>query len=311
MLSHADVTGDWFPAAPALDATTIAAFQTIAGVDVLEPSKLPSWCQFFTCWAGYIQKAVERSNRRPLIGVCGSQGSGKSTTTSILATVLRQQGVHPVVLSIDDFYLPRMARRRLADSIHPLLFERGMPGSHDIALLNQSLDQLLNGELPRLPIFDKGIDDRLEPSSWRSPPAPADVVLLEGWCVGCPPQPESALTRPLNKREKEEDPDGRWRHFVNAQLRAPYAELWARLDQLHLLLAPAFDQVYSWRDQQEQANRDRRAARAMSSAEVRRYVSLFQRLTEHMLQALPAAANLFIELDKTRLPAQVAIATSR
>ena len=43
-----------------------------------------------------------------------------------------QLGVDCHVLSIDDFYLSKAKRKRLAASVHPLLAIRGVPGTHDV-----------------------------------------------------------------------------------------------------------------------------------------------------------------------------------
>ena len=38
------------------------------------------------------------------------------------------------MLSLDDLYLPKAERLRLARDVHPLLATRGVPGTHDVAL---------------------------------------------------------------------------------------------------------------------------------------------------------------------------------
>ncbi|MFK5894548.1 MAG: hypothetical protein QM504_15110, partial [Pseudomonadota bacterium] len=57
----------------------------------------------------------------PIIGINGSQGSGKTTAAIILQYLLESKYKFKVaVLSIDDFYYSKAKRNQLAASIHPL-----------------------------------------------------------------------------------------------------------------------------------------------------------------------------------------------
>src|SRR4051812_37808865 len=77
----------------------------------------------------------ERRCARPLlVGICGSQGSGKTTACEYVARTLSASGVRVAILSIDDLYLPRAAREDLARRVHPMLLTRGVPGTHEPSL---------------------------------------------------------------------------------------------------------------------------------------------------------------------------------
>jgi D-glycerate 3-kinase len=115
-------------------------------------------------------------------------------------------------LSIDDFYFGRAARLRLARDVHPLLATRGVPGTHDVDLLLGTLDALRKAtprRPARVPRFDKGMDTRVAPSRWPSIARMPGIVILEGWCIGVPPQSAAALGRPINPLERGEDRDAR------------------------------------------------------------------------------------------------------
>lgn len=234
------------------------------------------------------------------VGISGCQGSGKSTLAALAGRVLA--AVHELnvaVLSLDDFYLTRSERRRLAADCHPLFATRGVPGTHDTALLIETCEAMAAGQgRVRVPTFDKARDDRAPVSEWPQYPAPIDVVVLEGWCVGVVPQTQDALAAPINALEAEQDPDGRWRREVNRQLGAEYAEVFRRLDTLWCLQAPGFAAVTRWRWQQEQAlSRRFRTSHpdledpTMSESEVSLFVRHFQRITEHALDSLPDTAD--------------------
>ena len=81
----------------------------------------------------------------PVYGIVGLQGSGKSTLAAQLVRAGASRGLRVVALSIDDFYLTRRERQRLATRHHPLLATRGPPGTHDVALACATLDALRSG----------------------------------------------------------------------------------------------------------------------------------------------------------------------
>jgi D-glycerate 3-kinase len=233
-----------------------------------------------------------------VVGICGPQGSGKSTLTALVARLLEARGLSVAVLSIDDLYLARAERLRLAETVHPLFVTRGVPGTHDPALGLAVLDALARPGRVALPRFDKAVDDRRPEAEWPVFAGPADVVLFEGWCLGARPQPDEALERPVNALERDEDPDGAWRGYANAALAGSYAELFARVDRLVLLLAPDFEAVRRWRGEQEA----RAPVRAMDEAALDRFVAHYQRLTTWIADDLPAVADVVVRLDEARRP---------
>ena len=292
---------------------TRAALQIVLA-RFLQEASLPDSVAFnFMRWhAGVTQSLAQRAKTAdtpPLIGFSGCQGSGKSTLVALMAKVMREvYGVSTVVLSLDDFYLTKAARAALAESIHPLFATRGVPGTHDLALLNETISALRqpSGAVP-VPAFDKALDDRTEIVHWRQVSAPVQLILLEGWCVGLLPQSESELESPINPMEAEQDPSLVWRREVNRQLANGYAHLFSELDALLLLQAPSFDAVFEWRWQQEQRLSEQfqqdhpdRPNPTMSRSEVADFVLHYQRLTEHALKILPDRADFVWELATDR-----------
>jgi D-glycerate 3-kinase len=251
-----------------------------------------------------------REAMRPIVvGVCGPQGSGKSTLCAVVAALLAARGLRTAVLGIDDLYLPKARRTAMAAAIHPLFQTRGPPGTHDIALGHATLNALTGDGPARdvaLPAFDKATDDRRPSDTWRHTTGPVDVVLFEGWCVGARPQASAALAAPVNALEAEEDPTGRWRACIDSALAGPYQTLFARLDRLILLKPPGFDIVYAWRAEQEaklaaQLDAAPQAGRsAMSPDEVRRFVMHYERLTRRILAEMPARADIVVALGAGR-----------
>ncbi|HEY9234233.1 MAG TPA: kinase [Phenylobacterium sp.] len=240
-----------------------------------------------------------------VVGICGAQGSGKSTLTAALARLLEMRGLKAAVLSLDDLYLTHAERQALAAQAHPLLATRGVPGTHDIALGERLLEALAKPGRVALPAFDKARDDRVAGPSFEGP---ADVVLFEGWCVGARSQRPEDLAVPINDLERKRDPDGAWRAYVNEALAGPYRRLFSRIDHLVLLQAPGFEAVLGWRLEQERKLRERLAregrdlARVMSDEQVRAFVQHYERLTRWILAEMPGRADMVVPLDAARRP---------
>lgn len=242
----------------------------------------------------------------PVFAIAGLQGSGKSTFAAQVAAHAEARGLRVAVLSLDDFYLTRARRRRLAADVHPLLATRGPPGTHDVALGGEVLDALRAGHDVALPRFDKLADDRLAEAAWPRVEGRVDLVLFEGWCLKATPQDAAALARPLNALERDEDPDGRWRRYCNEALRRDYPALWARIDALWFLQPPGFAVVRAWRWEQEQALLAREPGRTgMDRARLDRFIQHYERTSRHLLATLPAVADRIVQLDADRRPVAV------
>jgi D-glycerate 3-kinase len=282
--------------------------------DFLSREKLPSRFRALvgSVHAPIAQRIAQVARERggPLVvGLCGSQGSGKSTMASVLKALLDAQGLPAAVLSIDDLYLTHAQRQSLGERVHPLFRTRGVPGTHDVPLGLATIDQLLHeqGDVA-VPAFDKQHDDRRPEADWPRLKAPVQVVILEGWFVGALPQDDAALLAPLNALERDEDAQGRWRGHVNAALAGEYRRLFGRIDLQLLLRAPSFDVVYAWRLEQEHKLRARVSAeggdlsRVMDDAGVARFIQHYERITRRILEEMPQRADIVLELDETRTP---------
>lgn len=250
--------------------------------------------------AQVLDDAVAHASR--VYGIAGLQGTGKTTLSHQVAALAASRGREVVVLSIDDFYLDRPERRTLAERVHPLLATRGPPGTHDVALACAAIDGLLSRQPTPLPRFDKITDRRLPQAEWPVAGG-ADLVILEGWFNQVPAQLDAELATPVNRLEREEDPDGGWRRYCNRALAEDYPTLWRRIDRQLFLRGPGFDVVPGWRWQQEctlqAANPDRQV---MTRPQVERFVQFFERVSRQALATLPGIADRTIDIDVDRTP---------
>ena len=270
----------------------------------LPASYLKTAARYFDPLAALLAKRQDGQGGTLLVAVNGSQGSGKSTLCTYLVAALHQDhGKSAIALSLDDFYLTRRERLDLTARVHPLLRSRGVPGTHDVALLARTLDALAAAGQVAVPRFRKDIDDRAPPSEWDVVTAPVDIVLLEGWCLGAHSEQPKALAVPVNDLERAEDADGRWRAFINESLRRDYEPLYTRFALWVMLAAPGFDAVLRWRAEQEQKLREAvggEGAGLMDADALRRFVAHFERHTRQCLRDLPARVDVLLQLDAQR-----------
>lgn len=257
-----------------------------------------------------------------VVGINGAQGAGKSTLFNLLEVILSEGfGLRVVGCSIDDLYKTYDEREQLSKTIHPLLKTRGVPGTHDVDLGIEIINSLKEGDessITKIPVFDKSTDDRCQASVWQEWFGPADVIVLEGWCVGADPQEPEALVEAINELEAAEDTDGAWRDYVNSQLTGAYQELFSMLDVLIMLKVPSMDAVFEWRSLQEKKLAERvkyiydtqqptEHLRIMDEAQIKRFIQHYERLTRHMLAEMPDRADVTLHLNENHKIADIQI----
>ena len=281
-MSAAANTIDWAASQSRLEQTFGVALQMPQGVD----TAFGDWRELSRLVA-----ALARARGARVIAVSGSQGSGKTTFSDILTQTCNSIAVGARACSIDDFYLSRADRHRLAQNVHPLLQTRGVPGTHEWQWLGEVLHSVRQGAAEvTLPVFDKGLDDRAGTVA-----AQVETLVLEGWCLGVTAQPDSMLTEPCNELEAQEDPQGFWRSYVNTQVRDHYEPLWRQVDLWVHLRVPGFAQVVTWRTQQEQ---QLPAEQRMSPPEIRRFVAHYERITRWLWASPPLGPGVVVTLDE-------------
>ncbi|MBW4645016.1 MAG: glycerate kinase [Goleter apudmare HA4340-LM2] len=236
--------------------------------------------------------------KRPFIqGILGGQGTGKTTMCKVLSLILLQLGYRSVSLSLDDLYKTYSDRLELTQR-DPRLIWRGPPGTHDIDLGLNVLDQIHQGSSPvTIPRFDKsaygGAGDRTTPEVFTS----ADILLFEGWFVGARPiNPDAFATAPPPIIT---DADREFARDLNCQLR-DYLPLWERLDSLIVLYPTDYRYSLGWRQQAEQQMITTGKA-GMSDSEIEQFVNYFWRSLhpELFIKPLvknPALVDLVIEI---------------
>ena len=215
----------------------------------------------------------------------------------------KTQAVIDVLL--DDLYKTKAERQLLAETVHPLLATRGVPGTHDMTLGQELLDALSQAgpeTQTAIPRFNKAVDDRAAVAEWPVCTGRPGVIIIEGWCMSAQPQDSAMLSTACNQLEADEDADGTWRGYVNDCLASSYQAFFKRFDTLLMLKAPSMSCVAHWRGEQERKLRDKVMAAGgdgsalMDDTALARFLMHYERLTMHMLTTMPAHADVVVHL---------------
>lgn len=256
-------------------------------------------------------------SKKPLIvGLSGPQGSGKSSVVKAVAAELRQEPyrLNVVEYSLDDCYLTHTDQVKVAQTGNTLIQHRGLPGTHDVKLCNDTMTSLIQQKQTSIPQYDKsafnGEGDRASPDKFINTNPPYDVVLFEGWCVGF---------TSINEEEVEKlwtNSNGTLRSHkleyvkaINKKLQE-YDAIWNTFDAFVHLDAQSIQFVYDWRLQQEH-EMIKSGKSGMSDEGVRKFVDGYMpayELYNHGLREFRGLhlpyGSLTLKFDSNRRPVE-------
>ena len=247
----------------------------------------------------------QANKKKPyFVGIAGGQGTGKTTTSSLLKIILIKFFKLKVFrISIDDFYKTRKERINLSKRVHPMLMTRGVPGTHDINMMLSFFKKVQRSEFKslKLPTFNKAIDDRFNKKYWYNLKDKPDVIIFEGWCVGAKSEKNNTLKKTINSMEKSKDQKKIWRKYVNYQLKSGYKKLYSQLNCLIYLKAQNFSLLQKWRLKQERklwlGSKRKLNLKIMSKVDVLNFMQTYQRITQNMFRYMPKYASIILNLN--------------
>ena len=245
----------------------------------------------------YLKLFNQLQNKKTLM-IAGSQGSGKSTLSLLIKTYFKKfYKKDIVILSIDDFYLSSHQRKQLANKSKTNLFKtRGVPGTHNLKSLNNSIDKLKANKFPvYLPVFDKVTDNK---KNYTRKVNKADLIILEGWCVGTKPVEPSYLKKNINELEKKSDPDMIWRTSYNQAL-IEYQKLFNKFNYYIFIKLPDWKYVINWKYKQELNLRSLRSDNHLKK-KLYIFIQYYEKLSKWMSLTCPDICNVLITLDKNQ-----------
>ena len=266
-------------------------------------SKIKNLKKIYIPISFWINNKCKKKGRTLILGLSGSQGSGKTTVTGILQIILKIFFKKNIcVISIDDFYKTLRDRNIMSQQKHSLFKTRGVPGTHDINLIKNFFISVKRKKFKKikLPKFNKSIDDRSKKNYWHNINKRPEIIILEGWCVGAKPQIISSLRKPVNILERHEDKDLIWRKYANEKLKKEYKEVFAMIDYFIFMKVPNFKIVFKWRLLQESKLRKKLhyKKKIMTYSAIKRFIMFYQRITLQMMKDLSKSASIVLLLKK-------------
>lgn len=121
-----------------------------------------------------MSERITAGHKKRLIRISGPSGSGKTTTARRLAIHLRAMGARPIVVSLDDYFLERERTPRDSRGDHDFETIDAM----DLELINQNLEELLDGKDVTLPRFNFFTGKREQGPRVRM--GSGDILIIEG-----------------------------------------------------------------------------------------------------------------------------------
>ena len=266
-------------------------------------SKIKNLKKIYIPISFWINNKCKKKGRTLILGLSGSQGSGKTMVTGILQIILKKFFKKNIyIISIDDFYKTLRDRNRMSQQKHSLFKTRGVPGTHDINLIKNFFISVKRKKFKKikLPKFNKSIDDRSKKNYWHNINKRPEIVILEGWCVGAKPQIISSLRKPVNILERHEDKNLIWRKYANEKLKKEYKEVFAMIDYFIFMKVPNFKIVFKWRLLQESKLRKKLhyKKKIMTYRAIKRFIMFYQRITLQMIKDLSKSASIVLLLKK-------------
>ena len=245
----------------------------------------------------YLDLLIKLRNKKTVM-IGGPQGCGKSTISLLIKQYFKKFYSRDVaIISIDDFYLSSIKRKKLSKKYNTPLFDiRGVPGTHDLKSLLKVIEKLKKKNFPvYLPIFNKVSDNH---KNYFRKINNADLVILEGWCVGSKVIDNKYLNKNLNNLEKNKDPNFIWRYNYNNYL-SKYQKLFKKFNHYIFIQIPDWKYVINWKYKQELGLRSKNSDLKLKT-KLKEFIKYYQKISKWMSLTSPRFCNTLIKLDKNQ-----------
>ena len=126
----------------------------------------------------------------------------------------------------------------------------------------------------------------------------ADLIILEGWCVGSKPIDPLYLKKNINDLEKINDPDMIWRTAYNQSL-TEYQKLFNKFNYYIFIKLPDWKYVINWKYKQELNLRSLSSDNHLKK-KLYLFIQYYEKLSKWMSITCPDICNILITLDKNQ-----------
>ncbi len=240
-------------------------------------------------------KNKHKKNKTLIIGIQGGQGTGKTTLVDFLEKKL-EQNYKVRSFSIDDFYKTYRERKRLSKKHKNSPFyqiPRGMPGTHSIRKLKNTLGKIKKGKPFEIPEFDKSLQNAAGDISRKTKvKQKQDFVFFEGWCLGLPYITPKILIQHCKKHNIKIDYKKKHLQALTKHIK-PYIQLWKYID-FYVMLQPSSASLHKkWRYEQEKELKKEKK-KGMTKKEINHFVDIYLSLTYVCYNLVKPDIKIFI-----------------
>ncbi len=244
-----------------------------------------------------VMRSALDKNKRTLFGISALPGCGKTSLGNWLEDAAKLFNLSVKVVSIDDFYLPAK-ELDIAMKGNPWCVPRGLPGSHSIELLEESVDNWFASGFLKAPKFDKALRNGLG-DRYGCTECNPDVLILEGWFLGCEPI-ESSLNKDLISRKikpKLTNEEKMYREKVQLLL-LKYLSTWQKINRIWHIKSNNLTSSLEWKVQQEMHMMETRGA-SLTGDSLNSFLRMIQcAIPQQSLMEIKS--DIVIEIDKSR-----------
>lgn len=259
----------------------------------------------------YLESIVRNGILEPIVvGISAPQGSGKTFAVEQSKRFLNEQfpKLNVVTLLLDDVYLTHEKQTELtqyAKSVdNKLLQGRGLPGTHELSLLQDIINKVKQKSAIAVPQYDKsafnGEGDRLPKELWPLLDN-VDLVLIEGWFIGYQPLSKDTLIAKYNSLPPDSAAkSNKLEHLldINARLK-DYVPIWQSFDYFVNFETNDINNVFTWRLQQEH-DLIKKKGSGMTDDQVRQFINRYMAMYELYYQDLCESSEVKVRIDINR-----------
>tara|TARA_B100000700_G_scaffold323474_1_gene427320 strand:- start:1016 stop:2005 length:990 start_codon:yes stop_codon:yes gene_type:complete len=244
-----------------------------------------------------IERYLQINEERIIFGISGLPGCGKTSLGKWIESAALELNWAVKVISLDDFYLPS---KELDEAMagNPWRVPRGLPGSHSIQLLKDTIQTWKTTGLLKSPHFDKALrNGKGDRSGWSV--GNPEILIIEGWFLGC--QLTNNITnsmddllvdiKPITSIEKD------YQFVVQRELKK-YQPIWDEFERIWHLKAIDFLATKNWKTQQE-SNLQRERGASLQGEDL----DLFHRMvqTSIPLESIQSVkSDVIVKLNESR-----------
>ncbi len=244
-----------------------------------------------------LMSSTANRNKRTLFGISALPGCGKTSFGNWLEEAAKSFNFSVKVVSLDDFYLPAKELQEAMKG-NPWGVPRGLPGSHSMDLLQESIDNWLITGFLKAPKFDKALRNGLgDRSGWIE--CKPDILVLEGWFLGCEPIKKSLKNDLIGKNILPEltNQEKAYREKVQLLL-LDYLSIWARINKIWNIKSNDFTASLQWKIDQEMNMLKIRGA-SLKGDSLKSFLRMIQcSIPQESLMNINS--DVVIEIDKSR-----------